>query len=67
MFNITNSQNMSPEGVSLVIAGVAAAVASIVYSLKNVKHSECCCIKCDQKVLALAPVSKDSITEVTQV
>ena len=53
MFNITNTENISAEGVSLVIGGVAAAIASIVYSLKHVKHSSCCLgfVECDQKVL----------------
>jgi len=53
MFNITNTENISAEGVSLVIGGVAAAIASIVYSLKHVKHSSCCLgfVECDQKVV----------------
>ena len=50
---MTNTENISAEGVSLVIGGVAAAIASIVYSLKHVKHSSCCLgfVECDQKVL----------------
>lgn len=54
MFNMTNTENISAEGVSLVIGGVAAAIASIVYSLKHVKHSSCCLgfVECDQKVVA---------------
>ena len=53
MFNMTNTENISAEGVSLVIGGVAAAIASIVYSLKHVKHSSCCLglLECDQKVV----------------
>jgi len=53
MYNMTNTENISAEGVSLVIGGVAAAIASIVYSLKHVKHSSCCLgfVECDQKVL----------------
>ena len=50
---MTNTENISAEGVSLVIGGVAAAIASIVYSLKHVKHSSCCLgfVECDQKVV----------------
>ena len=50
---MTNTENISAEGVSLVIGGVAAAIASIVYSLKHVKHSSCCLglFVCDQKVV----------------
>tara|TARA_R110001632_G_scaffold173375_2_gene292826 strand:+ start:160 stop:372 length:213 start_codon:yes stop_codon:yes gene_type:complete len=53
MYNMTNTENISAEGVSLVIGGVAAAIASIVYSLKHVKHSSCCLgfVECDQKVV----------------
>ena len=41
---------MSATDVSMVIAGVAAALASIIYSLKHVKKSKCCGASCEQEV-----------------
>tara|TARA_R110000744_G_scaffold139492_2_gene250560 strand:- start:5027 stop:5242 length:216 start_codon:yes stop_codon:yes gene_type:complete len=38
------------EGIAMVIAGISAAIVSIVYSLKSVKHSDCGWFSCDQKV-----------------
>ena len=51
MDNITESKmEYTPEGISMIFVGVAGAVASVIYALKNIKHSECGCWKCDQKV-----------------
>lgn len=43
---------MTTSDISLLIGGVAAAIASIIYSAKHIKHSECFggFFKCDQKV-----------------
>lgn len=70
MFNYSQTQSPpahSAESISLVIAGVAAAIVSIVYAMKNVKHSSCCskCIECDQRTEI--PPSKASLAEVSAV
>ena len=69
MFNITNTENISAEGVSLVIGGVAAAIASIVYSLKHVKHSSCCLgfVECDQKVVVEKEETPNPLITITEV
>ena len=36
--------------ISMLIAGIAAAIVSIVYSLKHVKKSSCCGLSCTQVV-----------------
>lgn len=68
MFNYsqTQPQHTSPEAVSLIIGGAAAALVSVIYAFKNVKHSSCLgCIECDQRTPL--PASKDSIATETQV
>tara|TARA_R110000851_G_C13032338_1_gene561241 strand:- start:311 stop:541 length:231 start_codon:yes stop_codon:yes gene_type:complete len=44
------TEGMSATDVSMVIAGAAAALASIIYSLKHVKKSKCCGASCEQEV-----------------
>tara|TARA_R110001632_G_scaffold98360_3_gene204932 strand:- start:1021 stop:1212 length:192 start_codon:yes stop_codon:yes gene_type:complete len=62
MDNSTETKmNYTPEGISMMFIGVAGAVASIIYALKNIKHSECGCWKCDQKVIDNCPERKVSI------
>lgn len=51
MENSTNIKNIDAEGIAMIIAGVSAALVAIIYSFKNVKHSDCGCITCDQQVL----------------
>ena len=46
-----NDDGMSATDVSMVIGGVAAALASIIYSLKHVKKSRCCGASCEQEVV----------------
>jgi hypothetical protein len=41
----------SPTDISLLIAGIAAAFATIVYSCKHIKKSDCCGVSCEQVVL----------------
>jgi hypothetical protein len=43
--------NTSPAEYSLIIGGVAAALASIIYSLKHVKNCKSCCglVACQQE------------------
>ena len=41
----------SATDISLILGGVAAAFATIVYSLKHVKQSSCCGFKCNQVVV----------------
>lgn len=48
---------MMPEGegssseLGLIIAGAAAALVSIIYSMKHIKKSSCWGVKCDQEVV----------------
>lgn len=68
MFNYSQTQSPpSAESVSLLVGGIAAAIVSIVYAFKNVKHSSCCsnCLECDQRTEI--PVSKASLAEVSAV
>lgn len=73
MFNYSQTQSPpahSAESISLVIAGVAAAIVSIVYAMKNVKHSSCCskCIECDQGTeIPPSKASPSNIAEVSAV
>ena len=66
---MTNTENISAEGVSLVLAGVAAAIASVVYSLKHVKHSSCCLglFECDQKVVIEKEETPNPFITITEV
>jgi hypothetical protein len=41
----------SPTDISLLIAGIAAAFATIVYSCKHIKKSSCCGFNCEQVVV----------------
>ena len=40
----------TPSDVGMIVAAVAAAVASILYSAKHVKKSRCCGMSCEQEV-----------------
>ena len=40
----------SSEELTILLGGIAAAVASIVYAFKNVKHLKSGCLECDQQV-----------------
>ena len=41
---------METEDITLLIGAIAAALASIIYSLKHVKKSDCCGSSCTQEV-----------------
>lgn len=41
----------SPTDISLLIGGIAAAFATIVYSCKHIKKSKCCGFSCEQVVV----------------
>jgi len=47
--------------IALMLAGLGGCVATIVYSVKNIKHSSCCLglFACDQRTEI--PASKNSI------
>ena len=47
----TPTPTISPTDAGMLIAGIASAIAAIVYSLKHVKKSNCCggCIACEQE------------------
>ena len=38
----SGEEGLSATDISMVIAGTAAALASIIYSLKHIKKSKCC-------------------------
>lgn len=42
--------------VAAIIAACAAAIGSIIYASKHIKHSECCGARCDQAVTVEMPV-----------
>ena len=41
----------TPPDISMIIAGAAAAFATIIYSCKHVKKSNCCGFSCEQEVI----------------
>ena len=41
----------TPTDISIIIGGVAAAFATIVYSLKHIKKSSCLGVNCEQVVV----------------
>jgi len=45
----------TPTDISLIIGGVAAAFATIVYSLKHIKKSSCLGFNCEQVVVDEQP------------
>ena len=52
---------MQAEAVALIIGSIGGLIASIIYSLKHIKKSECCGSKCTQVVMEEgAVVSIDS-------
>ena len=46
---------MSESETSLIIGAIAMAIASVVYSMKHIKKSECCGSTCTQVVLDSPP------------
>mgnify|MGYP003639563981 CR=1 FL=1 len=44
------SPTYSPTDISILIGGIAAAFATIVYSCKHIKKSKCCGFSCEQVV-----------------
>ena len=48
--NKTDAAIYSATDISLMLGGIAAAIATIIYSLKHVKQSSCLCFKCSQVV-----------------
>tara|TARA_R110000822_G_scaffold20158_1_gene64931 strand:- start:1598 stop:1798 length:201 start_codon:yes stop_codon:yes gene_type:complete len=61
----------TPSDVGMIVAAVAAAVASILYSAKHVKKSRCCGMSCEQEVETDEDEEeerkKDEITIITNV
>ena len=49
--NKTDSAVYSATDISLILGGIAAALATIIYSLKHVKNSSCLGFKCSQVVV----------------
>ena len=61
---IDESHVYSAEGVAIMLGALGAMVASIIYSVKNVKHSSCCAglVVCDQRT-ELPPSKQSMILE----
>lgn len=57
----------SAEEIALMLGALGAMVASIIYSVKNIKHSSCCLglVSCDQRTEL--PISKNSIIQESHV
>ena len=55
---------MNAEAVSLIIASIGACIASIIYSLKHIRKSDCCGNSCQQVVEGVNYDSSSKITEV---
>ena len=61
---------MTTEGTTnagLLVAGVAAALVSIIYSMKHIKNSSCWGVKCQQAIVdapqvVICPDGKPAIT-----
>tara|TARA_R110001606_G_scaffold77230_4_gene178442 strand:- start:1071 stop:1319 length:249 start_codon:yes stop_codon:yes gene_type:complete len=53
--------------IAMLLAGLGGCIATIVYSVKNIKHSSCCLgvFSCDQRTEL--PISKDSIIQQSHV
>lgn len=51
--NTSNTEKpiYSPTDISLMIGGIAAAFATIIYSCKHIKKSKCCGFSCEQVVI----------------
>ena len=49
----TTTPTISPTDAGMLIAGIASAIAAIVYSLKHVRKSKCCggFFSCEQETL----------------
>ncbi len=49
--SISSKHNYTAEEIALMLGALGAMVASIIYSIKNVKHSSCCygVFNCDQR------------------
>lgn len=58
---IDDTHVYSAEGVAIMLGALGAMVASIIYSVKNVKRSSCCAglVTCDQRTAI--PASKNSV------
>ena len=43
-------------GMAALVAAVAAAIGSVIYAAKHIRHSECLGSKCDQQVIIEQPI-----------
>jgi len=55
---------MNTEAIALIITAIFGGIASIIYSFKHVKKSECCGNKCIQQVEGEYPVSISPISPI---
>ena len=59
--SLSTKHNYTAEEIALMLGALGAMVASIIYSIKNVKHSSCCygVFNCDQRTVI--PARQESI------
>ena len=57
---------METSAVALVITAVFGGIASIIYSLKHIKKSECCGNKCIQETENIESITIENITQTSQ-
>ena len=51
-------------GMGALVAAIAAAIGSVIYAAKHIRHSECLGSKCDQQVVVESAVSTKQETNV---
>ncbi len=45
-------------GMAALVAAIAAAIGSVIYASKHIRHSECLGSKCDQQIILEQPVEQ---------
>tara|TARA_R110002096_G_scaffold17866_9_gene61518 strand:+ start:9446 stop:9649 length:204 start_codon:yes stop_codon:yes gene_type:complete len=55
---------MQTEAVALIITAIFGGIASIIYSLKHIRKSECCGNRCIQQVDGEVPISVSPISPI---
>jgi len=58
---------MNTEAVALIIASIGGCIASVIYSLKHIRKSECCGNRCIQQVDGEVPISVSPISPIGRI
>ena len=58
----TQSSETDLYGYGAMFAGIAGAVATIIYAMKHIKSSSCLGSKCEQDVVIEVPVARPGIS-----